>query len=209
VAYSLSIIYAWARSRGGWILKTMVLCSIIPYILFFYSIYPAATKVRDYLADGANYGVFAIPKVAESIKMETLRHNKDSYKVLIHYQAGKKWKNNIAWSKLHLQRLLNFDMDLNILSKQGEVKRKISMPKGELTNFKNILGRPGVYVSEREKDLDDVEFDIVYLAYLQGETPLDIIDTQFQRYEITSEKIHYPRKPHYQAFNIYQYLPVN
>ncbi len=61
----------------------------------------------------------------------------------------------------------------------------------------------------RKKELDHVEFDIVYLAYLAGEEPKETINTEVLRYKMTSEKIHYPRKPHYQAFNIYQYLPVN
>ncbi len=95
VAYSLSIIYSWAKDRGSWILKTIVLCSIIPYALLFNTIYPAAKANRDYLAEGANYGVYTIPRIAESIEMEIKKHDKDFYKVLILYQAGNKWRTQI------------------------------------------------------------------------------------------------------------------
>lgn len=207
-SYSISISYSIIRANNPKLSIVFAATVLLISSYHYMKIVDSAESTRNYYINQANYGVSVIPLISGSIGRDLESYKDRDYKVLIQYQAGKKWKNNVTWSKLHLQRWLNIDGEYNILSKSGRVIYHYSMPKGETTSFKYDGGKKGVYVSEKISEINSLDFDVIYRAYLKDEIAEETIISDTRNYSITEERIVYPRYPYLQSFTVYKYLPA-
>ena len=208
VGYALSVIYAAFTVNKKYFSWVIILVLLVPFVFVYSSLFKKAEYSRNYLATEANYGVSVIPQIAENI-IETLdEKNINELRVLVHYHAGEKWKHSIAWSKLHLCRWLNIESRINIIDHGGDAIENIKMPSGELTSFRFDESKPSLYISEKKKELDQLTFDIVYQAYLSHENPVEVIEGVMGQYRLLEVVAEFPRKPHFQSFKVYKYIPI-
>lgn len=208
VAFSLALIDRSLKQKIAKFRWIIVFCLLTPFLVLFFSIQKKATVARDYIAVEANYGVSILPQIAKDIVKVTEETGKETLNVMVLYQAGEKWRNSIAWSGLHLMRWLNFEHGMNIIDKNGNVINELTMQKNklELTSFKYDTHKPSVYIAENKSKLLTRPFDVIYQAYLDKETPVQMIDTPYGEYQQVARVAEYPKKPFFQPFIVYRYL---
>ncbi|WP_136810865.1 hypothetical protein [Desulfosediminicola flagellatus] len=208
VSYSLSVVYCWAKTLPGKYIKVAVLSYSFVYIYMFFTILPAAASMRDYSTEVANYGIETIHDLSNNMDNDILRSGRTLSKILFVCEEGNEWHNPLQLHYLHLARYINFNKHYNINAKNGQVIENIKMPKGELTSFKRYNGNPGVYISTKITDLDKYLFNSLYVAHLNNKQPEERITSSISEYVLTPDCITYHRKPHFESFSIYKYLPV-
>lgn len=210
VAFSLSFISRWAKERFG---KSgfLVYLFILPYAFLFNTIYAKASHDRDHWGvDIANYGVASVEKIAESIDQHIRKSHNTRQAVFVEYDTAFRWGKHVAWGKLHLMRILNLDMEINLVDRSGNNILNYKMPKAELSSFKTYADAKSLYVSNKKRDFESISFDVVYLGYKAGENPESEISSQLPNicYHLTPERIDWNSHAGFvPEFAMYKYVP--